>query len=238
MPNSANLEKMVITAYAKNDFTAQVGQPFTVYINPEKYAHDYQIIYNDVQAQGSPGCSPDFNRMGEELINFELVFDGTGVVPAALAGNKSTGRSFTEDGISSQIENFKAVVFSYNGNIHSPNYLKLVWGTLLFSCRMKSLSFNYTLFKPDGTPLRARANAVFVEYTNSVALAKEANKSSPDLSHWVKVVAGDTLPLLCYQIYGSSDYYIEVARANNLTYFSPLTVGRRLIFPPLREQAI
>jgi hypothetical protein len=143
---------------------------------------------------------------------------------------------YTGDGIAEQIDAFKKLVFSYNGNIHSPNYLKLVWGTMLFRCRLASLSINYTMFKPDGTPLRARAKASFIGFTDEVELAKKANKSSPDLTHEVTVRTGDRLPLLCFEIYGTSAPYLAVAEVNGLTDFRRLVPGTKLLFPPLRVE--
>lgn len=226
------LEKMEISSYEKSDFS-DLPRTFTVFINPEKYSHSYKICYSDVQAQGSNGGSPEFNKIFADTVKFELVFDGTGVVPAALPGFGI----FMEDGIAKMIDDFKKVVFDYDGSIHSPRFLKLTWGTLLFSCRLTALDISYTLFKPDGTPLRARANATFIGYTDEDELAKLANKSSPDLTHVVTVKAGETLPLLCYRIYGSSIHYRKIAEVNGLTDFRALPAGTRLLFPPLRARS-
>lgn len=231
MSFSGSLEKMEVSAYSDSDFASQVGETFSVYINPEKYSHSYKICYNDVQAQGSPGGSPDFNKIPSDKVQLELVFDGTGVVPSPLPGVLP----FTDDGIVPQIEKLKALIFTYNGNIHSPNYLKLAWGTLLFKCRLESLDITYTLFKPDGTPLRARAAASFLGYTDEVELQARSKKSSPDLTHVRVVKGGDTLPLMCFKIYGESSLYPQVARVNGLTDFRELAVGSQLLFPPLGE---
>ncbi len=219
------LEKMTITAYEDSKFTKQVGDPFQVYVNPEKYTHAYTIAYNNRQAQGSNGPSPDFNQIPPDKVNFELIFDGTGVIPGPTPGATPP--------VEKQLTQFKALVFTYNGNIHSPNFLMLSWGSLLFKCRLTSLTINYTLFLPDGQPLRARAVAAFVGFNDEVELALKANKTSPDLTHILTVKAGDTLPLMCYDIYGSSVYYPQVARVNNLTDFRNLIVGMKLSFPPL-----
>ena len=232
MAFSGSLEKMNIFAYQNSTFSDEVGH-MSVYINPSGYSHGYKIKYNNRQAQGSNGGSPDFNRMATEQVKFELVFDGTGVVPSPLPGVAP----FTDDGIKSQIDKFKKLVFDFNGNIHSPNFLKIVWGTLLFKCRMETLNFNFTLFKPDGTPLRARANATFVGFNDEKELARLANNRSPDLTHVVTIRAGDTLPLLCFNIYGSSAYYLEVARVNGIENFRNLIPGTRLLFPPLADAA-
>lgn len=231
MGYSGSLQKMVITAYQDGDFTSRVGDPFTVMINPAGYSHNYSICYNDDQAQGSSGGSPRFNRIPSDTVQFELVFDGTGVVPTALPGVIPN----LSDGITDQIQKLKTLVFTYNGKIHSPNFLQLAWGTLLFKCRLTSLEIEYTLFKPDGTPLRARAKASFQGYNDESELELQANKSSPDLTHVRTVKAGDTLPLMCYRIYGSSLPYLQVAAVNNLTDFRRLKVGSQIVFPPLDD---
>lgn len=232
MSFSGSLEKLLVEAYDDSKFTKKAGE-LKVWINPEKYTHTYTICYNDRQAQGSNGGSPTFNKVPSDRVAFELVFDGTGVVPTPIPGIVP----YTGDGVAKQVDQFKTLVFSYAGNIHSPRYLRLTWGTMLFNCRLKELSLSYTLFKPDGTPLRARADVSFVGYTDEEELAKKAKKSSPDLTHVVTVKAGDTLPLLCWQLYGSSDAYISVARFNGLTGFRELKVGTQLVFPPLEEAA-
>ena len=105
--------------------------------------------------------------------------------------------------------------------------------TLLFKGRLESLTLNYTLFRPNGMPLRARANASFVGFTDELLLHSKIKKNSPDLTHVITVQAGDTLPLLCNRIYGRSDYYSQVAEVNGLTAFRDLRPGTQLVFPPL-----
>ena len=224
---AGGLNKLKITAYSDDDFKKQVGEPFLVTINPEKYSHGYKIKYTDPQAQGSSGGSPNFNKVPSETVSFELVFDGTGVV---LPQTPSTVPDVTK-----QIDAFKSLIFGYDGKIHSTKFLALAWGTLLFKCRMTSLQLEYTLFKPDGAPLRATATAEFSGYNDEATLALEANKSSPDLSHLITVKAGDTLPLLCWDVYGTSALYVQVARANALTGFRDIPPGTQLLFPPLGE---
>lgn len=228
--NSGSLEKMILTAYYDDSFTETSRKSqMTVYINPEQYTHSYRIIYNDTQAQGSPAGSPEYNKTPADEVQFQLIFDGTGIVPSPFPGTPAA----PEDGIVTQIDTFMKLAFDYNGQIHSPNFLQISWGTLLFNCRLSSLKVTYTLFKPDGTPLRAKADATFLEYQSVQQIAKEANQLSPDLAHIVTVKGGDTLPLLCYGIYGTSVYYAEVARINGLSGFRQLVPGMKLLFPKL-----
>lgn len=220
---AGKLEKLIVMAFAKPTFTQQVGSSFTVLMNPEKYTHSHSISYNKETGQGAPGTPIKFEKIEPEKVSFELIFDGTGVVPNSPAN------------IEDQIKAFKKLAYDYNGDIHSTNYLKLSWGSMLFKCRLTSLEVTYTLFKSDGTPLRAKATANFEEYTDASTIAKEGNKTSPDLTHERTVLAGDTLPLMCHRIYGDTKYYTQVARANNLVNFRHLTPGSKLYFPPLAK---
>jgi phage tail protein X len=227
-----SLERLVVTAYSDAQYNSPTGKPFTVWINPASYTHDFIICYSDRQAQGSNGPSPEYNRVGQETISFDLIFDATGVVPPPTLGT-----SLPSDGVAGLVNRFVALVATVNGVIHRPNYLKLSWAQLQFQCVLSKLNITYTLFKPNGTPIRAKVATSFLSFASEKQLAAEANKSSPDMTHLVTVVAGDTLPALCHRIYGSSTFYLKVAAVNGLVDFRRLQPGMQLVFPPLAGPA-
>jgi hypothetical protein len=223
---------MVLAAFTDGSFSpaAQTGE-MTVYINPEQYTQSNTIVYDDTQAQGSSAGSPDYNRTLSEVLTFQLIFDGTGVVPTTIPGIVP----YTQDGIVTQLNEFMQLAFNYDSDIHSPNFIQLSWGTLVFNCRLSTLNITYTLFKPDGTPLRAKADVKFIEYQAPPDTALDDDAHSPDMSRVVTVRGGDTLPLLCYDIYGSSVYYTEIARINGMDGFRELIPGTQILFPPLSD---
>ena len=110
----------------------------------------------------------------------------------------------------------------------------MLWGDLIFYGRLTSQKVENTLFKPQGDSLRASVSLSFESFISNEEEAKQANKSSPDLSHGVIFKQGDTLPLLCYKIYKDASYYAKVARANNIINFRQIKSGTRIWFPPLR----
>ena len=63
--------------------------------------------------------------------------------------------------------------------------------------------------------------------------AATEDRQSADLPHIRKVRAGDTLPLMCFRIYGDSKYYLDVAAANGLDNFRSLVPGTEIRFPPI-----
>lgn len=123
------------------------------------------------------------------------------------------------------------MVYNYVGNKHEPNIVHIIWGTLYFVCRLTSFKVDYVLFKPDGTPLRAKVTLAFSGYMTNKEEALQAKRSSPDLTHIIEFKAGDTLPLLCQRVYQDGSYYQLVARVNNLSNFRAITPGTKLLFP-------
>jgi len=226
------LKKLTITAYKDEKFTEKVSftdgasPSVAVMINPEEYTHSHSVNYDSKdQPSGSGGQTIKYNITEAETITFKLLYDATGVL---------TSPNPCPD-LTVEISKLKNVVYKYNGAIHSPNYLMLSWGTLLFKCRLTSLELNYTMFKPNGNPLRAKINLSFKGFIDPNTLNLALQKESPDLSHMVTVMAGDSLPVLCYKIYGNSAYYMAVAVHNKLADFRDIQPGDKLLFPPFAK---
>jgi len=198
------------------------SKKFEVMLNPSGYTHGYEICYNEKKAMGQSAPQPKFQHVGGEKVNFDIVLDGTGVVPGKRPDVKT------------QIQQLNGIVYQYDGNNHQPDLVRLLWGSFIFFGRLTSMSAEYTLFKPSGEPLRAKVKLAFAGYVSSNEAALKANKTSPDLTHLVEVKAGDTLPLLCFRIYKNSAYYLDVAKANGITNFRDIQPGTRLNFPPVQ----
>lgn len=235
---SGELIKLQIKAYSDEQFSQEVGDgEFKTLLNPETYKFSYKIEQNDDQAPGTSAAAPRFNRALPEDLELEFVFDRTGVITDYGAPGTADNKTFKDEGkgIIDDIEKFKKVIFDYNGDEHKPNYLIISWGTLLFKGTMSEMDITFKLFKSDGTPLRALARAKFKGFVeDNLRVAKE-NNSSPDLTHVRIVKEGDTLPLMSFRIYGDSKYYLEVAKANQISNFRKLKVGQKIFFPPIQK---
>jgi hypothetical protein len=200
---------------------------FEVMLNPETYKHEYSISYSDEKALGTSGSELKFNAANEEKISFELVFDGTGVVKPATKSSK------TPD-VKESIRKLNTIIYKYDGHKHEPNHVRLLWGSMIFFGRLTSINISYTLFKPDGTPLRAKVSLSFSGFMSKEEEALKADRSSPDLTHTIVIRDGDTLPLLCYRIYSDSSLYLRIARENHLSDFRNLKPGTTVVFPALQ----
>jgi len=233
---SGKLVKLKIKAYSDERFTKPIENgEFETLINPEKYVFKYKVDQNTSQAPGTSGVAPKFIRILPEDIDFEFVFDRTGIFQGNLKSKIKEGALDIgqKDGIIQDISDFKKVVINYNGNKHMPNYLVISWGTLLFKCTLSEMDITFKLFMPDGTPLRAVAKVKFKGFVEDDLRVARENNSSPDLTHVRTVKEGDTLPLMTFRIYGDAKYYLEVAKANKIQNFRKLKVGQEIFFPPI-----
>lgn len=222
------LEKVRIIAYNNPDYADnhQVGSPFTALINPENYALDYKVEFNEGQGQGTSAATQRFNVKKPEELAFEFLFDSTGLLGGEV-----------KDSIFDDIENFRKMLLDYDSASHEPKHFKLIWGQFIFKGRCSSLTITYKLFNPDGSPIRAMCKTGFKGSVEETLRVATENAQSRDLTHYRVVKEGDTLPLMCYRIYGDSKFYIQVARVNQLFNFRELAAGTELFFPSVLKSA-
>jgi len=219
------LEKLQIQAFSDAACTTEASGPIKAFINPESYSRDCSITYKDVELIGSPADTKTFVGMGQDTLTLSnLVVDGTGIVSLGNYQN-----------VDAYIKAFNDVVYKYNGSMHQANFLMITWGSLNYIGVCKSYKVKYTMFKPDGSALRAFIDLVVESSVDMKTKSKLAEKQSPDLTHFRTVKAGDTLPLMTYRIYGDSAYYLQVAQINNLKSIFAIRPGDRIYFPPLKK---
>lgn len=222
MSERGTLEKLLIRAYEQPDYSGQPVGEFAAFLNPNEITLSYEMEYDAAQGSGTTNSRMDFKKMKPGDLSLTFFLDGTGA-------------SGTVIDVQQKVEQFQTIT-GYNGNIHRPNYLKVVWGTLQVKrCVLKSASITYKLFKPDGVPLRAVITANFTDNSDDRTRVAMAQDQSPDLTHVRLVKAGDNLPALCYEIYGDPTRFLDVARANGIDNFRALIPGTKIFFPPLEK---
>ena len=229
MAESGKLEKMLILAFSDST-TAETGgkneadEYVEALINPENYTQSYKLKFSQSgQGQGTSGQQLKYEYSEPEEMSFEFLFDNTGIID----GNP-------RDSVAEDLQKFRKVLTEYKGDAHEPRHFKLVWGeNSIFKGRVTELEITHKLFKPDGTPLRATAKVTFKSSIEEEKRAASEDRQSADLTHIRRVKAGDTLPLMCFRIYGDSRHYLDVAATNGLNNFRSLTPGMEIRFPPI-----
>ncbi len=242
--SSAKLEKVVIEAYktpergGKNDDVEKNGGEcvrYTCMFNPESYKMTTHNNYDDRTGIGDKGSEGGYKNTKSETLSFKIVIDGTGVDDAYSFENAYAVTRDVSDRVSDNIQLFRSEIMAYDGEIHQPRYLRVIWGNLNFPCLLNTATINYTQFASNGKPLRADIDVEFFYDRPYEILEAEVVKSSPDLTHIRVVNAHDRLPLMCEKIYGAPGYYLWVAQVNQLDDFRNLTPGQEIYFPPIEK---
>jgi hypothetical protein len=232
MATTGKLEKMLILAFdtaedAERGGALEAKARFEALINPETYTLEYKVKTADGQGQGTSGAQIKFEYTLPEELTFDFLFDNTGLIDGTPK----------PEGVFDDVNAFRKLLTEYQGDSHEPYHLKLVWGNLIFKGRAIEVGITYKLFNPDGQPIRA---VVRVKFKGSIEDKKRAaveDRQSADLTHRRTVAPGDTLPLLCFEVYGDPRHYPLVANFNRIDDFRQLAVGAPILFPPLEPQA-
>jgi hypothetical protein len=209
-----------MSALTKMKIQSKTGV-FELKINPESFKFNKSIKYNEFKLFGASSGFVKYDAHAPSTLSFDFILDSTGI-----AYNKT-------ESIDKTVASFEKVAYNMNGEIHTPNGLTITWGTFVFQCHLDSVSYDYTLFNPEGEPLRVK---VAVSFTNSTTLEeaeKTAGKQSPDMTHVITLKAGESIAEWCHQIYDDASYCVDVAQYNQLQYFRNIAPGTEILFPPL-----
>ncbi|MFM7360680.1 MAG: hypothetical protein ACKO25_02405 [Cyanobium sp.] len=228
---------LTIQAYLDSARSRPAGEPggestMQIPYNPESISLRHENAFQGAQASPTTSAQARFAHSRSRTLRLTILFEGVDMGPYGLASLLSDKqRTVTEN-----VKLFLLLCQQVNSDSHEPSYLRLIWHKGVvgenFDCRLQSVDINYSCFDTDGSPLHAELAAQFVEDLDPRKRAAQDNLSSPDLTHRRLVHAGDTLPQLCLEIYGTAEHYLRVAEVNNLDDVRVLTPGQQLLFPP------
>lgn len=219
------MQTIKISAYTDKDFSQQHGSALELPMEPEQISFGNSIHYRDDRQLGSTGGDIRFEKYGPATLSLKFTIDCTGVVEGTLPG----------DSVYDKVNDLADLLYVYNSDGHSPSYVVMTYGELLFKGRLEKMDTKYQLFSSGGVPLRATVSLVFKRFMTGKEERKKFSKQSPDMSRLVTVKEGETLPYLCHRLYGDSLLVREVARFNELDSFRNIPAGTQLLFPPLKK---
>ena len=227
------LIKMLILSFLNSERTIpNLPFPFfEVMYNPENFDRSYKTQYYTRQAPGDAGSQQVFDRIQPQQFSFDFLFDGTGASPPGGLASLTAAEP-----VQIKVERFLKVTRDYVGTIHRTPFLKIIWGpSFIVDCVLVSADVQYTLFNPQGIPLRAKIKATFHENKDQSLNLRELLPFSPDLTHQREVEAEDNLSNLSFEVYDDPAYYLQLARHNKLKNFRRLRQGKQLDFPPIKD---
>lgn len=128
-------------------------EEFQVMINPEEFSKSMTATFNQEKAMTNSISAGRFANMQPIDYNFTLMIDGTGVIPTQK-GTKS---------VQEQLTKLTKIFFKeVEGNIgYEPNFVAITYCSEVFYVVNTSFKIDYSLFKQDGSPLRAKVTCSF-----------------------------------------------------------------------------
>jgi len=113
-------------------------------------------------------------------------------------------------------------------------YCRFVWGKIIsFMSVVTDVDVKYTLFLPDGTPIRAEASVSMEQALDEAKLSSQNPTSLSDARKLWVVTEGETLDWIAYQEYGNPAHWRHIAQTNNLLNPKDLRPGQLLKLTPL-----
>jgi nucleoid-associated protein YgaU len=227
-PDIFKLEKLKIEAFADSDRERPVGEPFVATFNPESLSEEFSIAYRAARNVGGTQQPARIEQAPPGRLSVTLLLDGSGVGEIGLMNLFAPPPTVEE-----RIKAFKALAYDINGEIHEPNYLLLSYGEIKYRGRLGKLTINRQSFDRQGNAVRAELVVELISDEGVEASLRDANLASPDVSHSRTLRAGDTLPMLSEEVYGSPAHHLAVARFNGIDHPRAVPPGTVLLFPPL-----
>jgi len=117
---------------------------------------------------------------------------------------------------------------------HAPPIVNFVWSKNEFRGVIDSLNVTYTLFSPEGIPLRAKLSLTLKEYRPVKIQLKEKPKTSPDVEKTWVVRRGDKYSSIAAGVYRDPAEWRAIAEANQVKDPRVLKPGTVLTLPKIR----
>lgn len=247
MMQLGQVTKMKLKAFSDNTFaenkkvTISSGESeFVFLVNPETINRKFSLEYGQDNPQTATNGT--YWHTKPEEFKVDILFDGTGVIkdPSffnVAVVNPLSSASGAQD-VSAQIAKLQEFCIKTQGNTHRPNFVKLFWGTEdgFFKGIAVSFDTDYKLFSREGKPIRAVVHLTLASALDPEQIQRAVDPQSPDISHFRQYKAGDKFTLICNNIYGKSEHYIDVAKANKMLSFRKIAHGSEIRFPPIKNR--
>jgi hypothetical protein len=220
-----------------------LGDPLIVNYNPTEYTLNKGAQIAEIAIPGLDSPILQFVHGQTETLSLDLFFDTT------EAGMDDGAVSVTT------VTDLFYQLVKINGLTHAPPILFFSWGMQFpgqrpyesigigpgtgsqqrhgFKCVVESVRQRYTLFSPQGIPLRATLTVSLKEYKTLAEQIAEINGQSSNHTNTHVVQTGETLAQISAAVYDDPTQWRAIANQNNLLNPLLLQPGQILEIPPL-----
>lgn len=203
-------------------------QSLAVQFNPTELNFTKTAQLAEIAIPGLDTPLLQYVRGQAETLTLELFFDAT------EDGTGAQAKPVTE-----RTDKFYNLIKAEQAT-HAPPVLLFLWGGTAFPgkrrdhgfrCVVTSVRQQFTLFAPDGKPLRAKLTVELKEYKPLTLHLAELGFMSADHTKATVVRAGDTITSIAYREYTDDRRWRLIADANGITDPLALAPGTILRLP-------
>jgi hypothetical protein len=220
-----------------------LGDPIAVTFNPTEYTLNKGAQITEVTIPGLDSPILQFVRGQTETLSLDLFFDST-----------DGGMDDNATSVAKQTDQFYQLI-KIDGSTHAPPICYFSWGADFpgkltysptvggsqqrhgFKCLIESVRQRYTLFSPQGVPLRATLTVSLKEYKTLSDQIAELNLRSDDHTQTHVVQTGETLSQIAYEMYDDPTQWRAIADQNSILDPLQLTPGMVLEIPMISSSS-
>jgi hypothetical protein len=192
---------------------------FRAMFNPAQLSFSSRTSWSAVRLKGRGNPQKQFGGGEGTSLNIEFFFD-----------------SYEAGGSVREAINRLRQLLSIDPVLGHPPKCLIFWGAFggnrgkLYAGMLESIQETYTMFRSDGTPVRATVHCNFTEFTDP----QEEPTSTSQQGETSTVVAnsGDTLSTIASRQYNDPGAWRPIAEANNIDDPLELPAGSSLVIPP------
>jgi len=227
---------------AKGKLLIQVGpnafEQVDVQFNPTEMVFDKGTQLAEIGIPGLDAPIQQFIRGNAEKLTLELFCDTTdqGIGLNARSVTYETDKFYQLVKIVPTLHAPPVVTFYWHHEF-SGNRLDKAFGNnrrTSFTGVAESVRQRFTLFSPEGVPLRATVSLVLREWRPLEQQLLELNPSSPDRTHRHVLASGESLSALAARYYDRAGEWRRIALDNEIEDPRRLKAGAPLVIPSIR----
>ena len=200
------------------------GSPIKCMFNPKEYTFSKKNQWSAAKDKG--GNVPEYEFGGGEpaSLSLQLFFD-------TFETGKDVRKEYTD--AVWKLMMIDAKLTDRATNKGRPPKVRFQWGQAWsFEAVIMSITQKFTLFKEDGTPLRATLDVTFQQVVDELFYPKQnATAGAAGGATQRTVKQGDTLASIAHAEYGDPTKWRDIADANQMTHVRNLRPGTNLEIP-------
>jgi hypothetical protein len=194
----------------------RAGTEVEVLFNPSEYSLEQANNFKDTNTAGLDRPITQWLNGLAGSLTMELYFD-----------------TYTDGGGSDVTEKTDEIGKLLGVEEHAPPKVEFRWGWMSFCGVLDKLTQRFTMFLPDGVPVRARLTVTFKGVKALSEQLKEPRRNSSDKTKRRTMTADSSIWLIAAKEYGDPRYWRLIAGHNRIDDPRAIRAGTALVVPPL-----